>query len=183
VSVTLFAVGGAVWLAHWRHAPWAADRQSFSRKLYVWAALLGSVLAVLASGVAIVNTVLQQVFSATPALADRSNLDFAHWLGVVIVAAAVGAYHWRVLRADAAARPARPVVAAPSPARTVVAESTQVKTAPKVAPEVESLGPHARRYTLVVTDVTDDDVHQALSNLPPQANYHLTPDEQPVDGH
>jgi len=183
VSVTLFAVGGAVWLAHWRHAPWAADRQSFSRKLYVWAALLGSVLAVLASGVAIVNTVLQQVFSARPALADRGNLDFAHWLGVVIVAAAVGAYHWRVLRADAAARPAqpKPVAATPSPARAVVAESTQI-AATKAATDVETLGPHARRYTLVVTDVTDDDVHQALSNLPPQANYHLTPDEQPVDG-
>ncbi len=48
VSVTLLVVGGAVWLAHWRHAPWATDRQSLSRKLYVWAALLGSVLGVLA---------------------------------------------------------------------------------------------------------------------------------------
>jgi hypothetical protein len=48
---------------------------------------------------------------------------------------------------------------------------------------VESLGPHGRRYTLVVTDATDDDVHQALSSLPPQASYHLTPTEQAVDGH
>jgi hypothetical protein len=47
---------------------------------------------------------------------------------------------------------------------------------------VEVLSPHARRYSLVVTDATDDDVHQALSTLPPQASYKLTPTEQAVDG-
>ena len=49
--------------------------------------------------------------------------------------------------------------------------------------EEEHLAPHARRYMLVVTDATDDDVHHALSNLPPQAGYHLVASEQPVDGH
>ena len=40
-----------------------------------------------------------------------------------------------------------------------------------------------RRYVLAVTDATEDDVHQALANLPPQASYKLTPSEQgAVDG-
>lgn len=177
-AVTLLAVGGAVWAAHWRHAPWAADRQSLSRRLYVWAALLGSVLAVLFSGVAIVNTVLQQLFSANPRLDDPGNLDFARYLAVLIVAGGVGFYHWRVLRADAAARP-RPA-GAPKPVPVIetvhAAPATTTRT-------VDNLGPHARRYALVITDATEDDVHQALSNLPPQASYHLTPEEQPVDGH
>ena len=185
ISVTLMVVGGAVWIAHWRHSPWAADRQSLSRKLYVWAALLGSVLAVLAGGVGIVNAVLQQVFSANPHLDDASNLDFGHYVAVVVVAAGVGVYHWMVLRADAAARPPKPVTATaavtpkPSPVAVVAASpAAQATTHP-----AEELGPHSRRYTLVVTDATDDDVHQALAALPPQASYKLTHSEQAVDGH
>ena len=179
LAVTLTLVGAGVWLAHWRHEPWAADRQSLSRRLYVWAALLGSVLAVLGGGVGIVNAVLRQAFSAQPRLDDPSNLEFGQFLGVVVVALALAIYHWRVLRSDAASRPARP-------ARVAATTTKVAEPAPAQAPTavvVESLGPHGRRYTLVVTDATDDDVHQALSNLPPHATYHLTPTEQTVDGH
>ncbi len=178
LALTLTVVGGAVWVAHWRDSPWAADRQSLSRKLYVWAALLGSVLAVLGGGVGIVNAVLQQVFSANPRLDALANLDFGRYLGVIVVAVAIAVYHWRVLRADAAARPHQQ--AAPPAPRAVVAAPAAV--ASTTAPATEVLGPHARRYTLVVNDASDDDVHQALSNLPPQASYHLTPTEQAVDG-
>jgi hypothetical protein len=175
--VTLFVVGAAVWVAHWRQSPWAADRQSLSRKLYVWAALLGSILAVLAGGVGMINALLQQLFNPHPTLQSTSNLDFGHYLAVIVVAAGVGVYHWRVLRADAAARPARaavqPVVTTP------LAVAAEAAPAPAAA---ETLSPHSRRYTLVVTDATDDDVHQALSSLPPQAGYKLTPTEQAVDG-
>jgi hypothetical protein len=174
LSVTLLVVGVAVWVAHWRPAPWAADRQSFSRKLYVWAALLGSVLAVLGGGVGLINALLQQVFSATPKLNDASNLDFGRYVAVILVAAAVGIYHWRVLRADAAARPPKAV----SPVAVVAAPAA---AEPPAAAEV--VGPHARRYTLVVTDATDDDVHEALAALPPRASYKLTPTEHAVDGH
>ena len=97
---------------------------------------------------------------------------------MLVVAAGVGFYHWRVLRADAAARPAKPAAA---PVARVALASTAVPAAAATAPE--TLGPHTRRYTLVVTDATDDDVHQALSSLPPQSNYQLTPAEQAVDGH
>lgn len=180
LAVTLTVVGAAVWVAYWRHAPWAEDRQSLSRKLYVWAALLGSVLAVLGGGVGIVNSVLQQAFSANPRLDDPANLNFSVYLGVILVALGIAIYHWRVLRGDSAARPHRPAAASapavpPSPTAPVV-----TTTAPAPA---EVFGPHARRYTLVVNDATEDDVHQALASLPPQASYHLTPTEQAVDGH
>ena len=35
-----------------------------------------------------------------------------------------------------------------------------------------------RLFVLTITDATEDDVHQALANLPPQASYKLTPAEQ-----
>lgn len=181
LALTLTLVGAAVWVAHWRPAPWAADRQSLSRKLYVWAALLGSVLAVLGGGVGIVNVVLQQVFSANPRLDDPANLDFGRFLGIIVVAAAIAIYHWGVLRADAAAKPHKAPAAAPAPRAAGVPPATVTKS-DATSPVAGELGPHARRYTLVVTDATDDDVHQALSNLPPQAGYHLTPTEQAVDG-
>jgi hypothetical protein len=177
ISVTLLVVGAAVWIANWRHAPWAADRQSLSRKLYVWAALLGSVLAVLGGAVGMINAVLQQVFSANPRLDVTSNLDFAHYLAVILVAAGVGFYHFIVLRADAAARPSRPAATAPKPVTVTATPATQPVHA------TEALSPHSHRYTLVVSEATEDDVHQALASLPPQANYRLTPAEQTVDGH
>jgi hypothetical protein len=176
--ITLLIVGAAVWVAHWRHAPWAADRQSFSRRLYVWAALLGSILGILFGGVGMINAILQQLFSAHPTLQISSNLDFGHYLAVIVVAAVIGIYHWRVLRADAAARPSHKP--APAPA---LAKPAPVVAAPPASVRVEeSPGRNGRRYVLVVTDATDDDVHQALSSLPPQASYKLTPTEQTVDG-
>jgi hypothetical protein len=176
--LTLLVVGAAVWLAHWRQAPWAADRHALPRRLYVWAALLASVLAVLGAGVGMLAAVLSQAFSARPTLADSANLNFGHYLAVLIVAAAVGFYHWRVLRADAATRPPR---AAAQPEPAVVAAAMPVVIA---APEVAD--PNTHRYLLTVTDATEDDVHQALSSLPPHAAYKLTHTEKgalPVDGH
>jgi len=175
--ITLLVVGATVWVAHWRPSPWAADRQSLSRKLYVWTALLGSILAVLGGGVGMINALLQQLFSSKPTVQAASNLDFGHYLAVIVVAAGVGVYHWRVLRADAAARPAR-VAAQEAATRTVAVASEAAQ--PSAAAEV--IGPHSRRYSLVVTDATDDDIHQALSSLPPLASYKLTPTEQTVDG-
>jgi hypothetical protein len=175
LSVTLLLVGAAVWLAHWRHSPWAVDRQSLSRRLYVWAALLASVLAVLGSGIALVNVVLQQVFSASPRLNSPDNLNFGHFLAVLVVATIVGAYHWRVLRSDAASRPTRrePEVAtatSATPATPVAAASTV--TAAPIATT------HRKRYILSVADASEDDLHQALANLPPHASYRLTPEPE-----
>ena len=171
---TLFVVGLAVWLAHWRHAPWPGDRQSLSRRLYVWAALLISVLAVLGSGIALLNVVLQQVFSANPRLNSVANLDFGHYLAVLVVAVVIGVYHWRVLRADAASRPAKHevevVAAVIAPAAVVTVDS--VITSETVPTS------HGKRYVLSVVDASEDDVHQALANLPPAASYHLIPEPE-----
>ena len=175
---TLFVVGVAVWLAHWRHAPWPGDRQSLSRRLYVWAALLVSVLAVLGSGIALLNVVLQQVFSATPRLSSTDNLDFGHYLAVLVVAAFIGVYHWRVLRADAASRPAKHEV---GPAPVIATETPAIDSTVAAKPAIstsESSTPHSRRYVLSVMDASEDDVHQALSNLPPAASYRLIPESE-----
>jgi len=179
--ITLLVVGGAVWAAHWRHAPWAADRQSMGRKLYVWAALLGSILVVLGGGVGMINALLQQVFSTHPKLHDVQNLDFGHYLALIVLAAGIGIYHWRVLRADAAARPPKPATAPPAQKAVIVAATTHPVA--DAVPLAEPSSPHAHRYLLVVTDATDDDVHQALASLPPQASYKLSPTEHAVDGH
>src|ERR1700686_5197344 len=167
--LTLLVVGAAVWLAHWRQAPWAADRHALPRRLYVWAALLASVLAVLGAGVGMLAAVLSQVFSARPTLADTANLNFGRYLAVIIVAAGVGFYHWRVLRADAATRAPKAVEPVPSAAAAAVAV---------VLPASEVADPHTHRYLLSVTDATEDDVHQALSSLPPHAAYKLPPTEK-----
>jgi hypothetical protein len=171
--VTLLVVGAAVWIAHWRHAPWPGDRQSLSRRLYVWAALLASVLAALGSGIALLYVVLKQMFSANPRLDSPDNLDFGHYLAVLVVAIAIGFYHWRVLRADAASRPARhdavPAPAAAAVPAPVIAAST-IDAAPIPVATAARL-----RFILSVVDATEDDVHQVLANLPPSASYLLTP--------
>ena len=116
IGITLFAVGGAVWLAHWRQAPPAEERQSASRRLYLWGALLGSVMAGLAFAVALVYSVLQQLLQQNPRLNDVSNLDFGHYLAALFVALVVGLYHWQVMRADARARPPAPPLGPAEPA-------------------------------------------------------------------
>jgi hypothetical protein len=174
LSVTLLVVGAGVWLANWRHAPWLAERQSLSRRLYIWAALLGSVLALLGSGIYLLYVVLQQLFSAQPRLDDLANLGFGQSLAVLLVAIVVGSYHWRVMRADARARPPKQEhEAIPAAAAVPVAAIAPQVPAPPVAGTVA----HGMQFTLTVADATEDDVHQALSNLPPHASYKLTPAE------
>jgi hypothetical protein len=183
--ITLLVVGAAVWLAHWRPAPWAGDRHSLSRRLYVWAALLASVLAVLGSGIALLNVVLQQVFSSNPHLNSTDNLDFGHYLAVLVVAIVVGAYHWRVLRGDAASRPATPSPALgrgaepeASPTVTPTLPATMPAAATSAAEPAAVPAEHGKRYILSVVDATEDDVHQALATLPPAASYRLIPETE-----
>jgi hypothetical protein len=129
---------------------------------------------VLGSGIGLLNVVLQQVFSATPRLDTSANLDFGHYLAVLVVAVFIGVYHWRVLRADAASRPAKHEVEAVSP---VIAASPITTVDSVITPESVPT-PHGKRYVLSVTDASEDDVHQALANLPPAASYHLIPESE-----
>jgi hypothetical protein len=170
--ITLLVVGAAVWVAYWRPSPWLAERQALSRRLYLWAALLASVLALLGSGIFLLYVVLQQLFSAQPKLNDTANLGFGQALAVLVVAAVVGTYHWRVLRSDARARPPKQEHEAPPAAAEVV-----VAVGPPAVASVADAGAAGRRFILTVVDATDDDIHQALSSLPPQASYKLTPAE------
>jgi uncharacterized protein len=127
--ITLFVVGGAVWLAHWRPSPAPADRQSLSRRLYVWAALLASVLSLLGFSVALLYSVIQQVIQPHPRLNDVSNLDFGHYLAALVTAALVGFYHLGVLRSDARARPAAVESEAVAPAAIAEAPAEEAPIA------------------------------------------------------
>jgi len=171
LGLTLLIAGAAVWLAHWRRVPWLEDRQALARRLYLWAVLLASVLAVLGGAIGVLYVVFQQAFSAHPRLNDPANLSFGQSLAVVVVAVAVGMYHWRVLRSDASTRPAK-TERVGAPAITLPSATPERRTAIEVAP-----GTH---YELSVVGATEDDVHQALTNLPPQASYKLVPSDGPT---
>src|SRR2546430_9692198 len=64
------------WLAHWRQAPPAEERQSASRRLYLWGALLGSVMAGLAFAVPLALSGLPRLLPTNPRPHHRSNPDF-----------------------------------------------------------------------------------------------------------
>ena len=166
VGVPLFVLGGLVWLAHWRPDPWLEERHSLSRRLYLWAALLASVLAVLGGGITMLYIVFQQVFSTQPRLNDPNNLVFGGALAVVVVAAGFGVYHWRVMRSDGSMRVARTDAAAAPPPINLEAPAAEKSPVVEAAP--------GRHYELSVVGASEDDVHQALANLPPQASYKLT---------
>jgi hypothetical protein len=165
----LLVVGGAVWLAYWRRVPWLEDREALARRLYVWAVLLASVLALLGGGIGMVYVVFQQAFSTQPRLNDTANLAFGQSLAVVLVAAAVGIYHFKVLRSDAEARPAKAAAAQPEASAPVV---TIPVAPPAPTPALE--GEVGLQFDLLVVGATEDDIHQALANLPPKASYKLS---------
>ncbi|HEU5317821.1 MAG TPA: DUF5671 domain-containing protein [Chloroflexota bacterium] len=104
--ISLFAsialVGLPVWLLHWRGAtaarPAIGEVRSLARRLYVYAALLAGVLALLASGVAAVKQVLDLALGEAATAGAVTNL--ARALSVAAVAAFVVAYHQLVLRRD-----------------------------------------------------------------------------------
>src|SRR5207249_10822010 len=66
-------------------------------------------------------------------------------------------YHWIVLRGDAAARPPKPATA-PAIAKVAVIAAP---SATEPAQATEALEPHGWRYTQIVTDATEDDVHRS----------------------
>ena len=144
-SVTLTLLGLVVWLLHWRAAPPPTERLALSRRLYVFASLLISVLALLGSGVYLASQVLNQLLAVG---GDRPALQIGHALAVALVALAVAGYHVRVLRADGALRAG-------------------------AAPEPPSPAPVDRAAPIVVEIVgaTEAEVREALAALPASARY------------
>lgn len=149
--VTLVLVGAPMWLTHWRQSPTLDERHILSRRLYVYATLLGSVLAALISGAIFVYRLLALVLGTSDATSGAPLIDMGRAMSVILVAAAIGLYHWRVLRSDSAARPAvAPVLDVPSPVHG---------------------GGQAGGMVVTISGATEEQIRQALSKLPEGANY------------
>lgn len=103
--VTFVLVGLPVWLfhllpAHRGAAKDPAERHALPRRIYLYVAILGGILAVLVFG----SAALFRVLTGILALSFPLDLvhDVMHLVVDTAVGAAVAAYHWRVLRADRA---------------------------------------------------------------------------------
>ena len=145
--ITLVLVGAPMWLSHWRASPAADERYTLSRRLYVYASLLGSVLAALIAGAVFVYRLLALVLGTSDAAAGAPLVDMGKAASVIVVAAVIGLYHWRALRSDSAARPA----AAPRP---VVLD---------------------RNIQLTISGANEEEVRRLLAGLPPGASYSIEP--------
>lgn len=144
--ITLTVVATPMWLAHWRPAPAPAERYTLSRRLYLYAALLGSVLALLISGATLVYRLLAVILATTEASSGAAMVDIGRATSVIVVTAALGVYHWRLLRADAAARP--------------------------LAPPHE-LGPAPDQFSLEIRGASEEEIRRVLAGLPRSASYSL----------
>jgi hypothetical protein len=149
--ITLIVVGAPMWFTHWRQSPQLAERVTLSRRLFLYATLLGAVLAALISGAIFVYRLLALVLGTSDAASGAPVIDMGRALSVVLVAAAIGLYHWRVLRSDSAARPA-------------------IASLPGVPSPAHGGGPGGG-MVVTITGATEQQVRQALSRLPDGANY------------
>ena len=145
--ITLMLVGAPMWLGHWRASPAADERYTLSRRLYLYASLLGSVLAALIAAAVFVYRLLALVLGTSDATAGAPLVDMGKAASVIVVAAVIGLYHWRALRSDSAARPA------PAPRRAVI----------------------DRDVHLIITGASEDEVRRLLGGLPEGASYSIDP--------
>jgi hypothetical protein len=89
-----------------------------------------------------VYRLLGVVLATTGADSGAAVVDIGRAASVVVVAAALGLYHWRIVRADAAARPAAP---APPPA--------------------------AEQFSLQIRGASEAEIRRALDGLPDGATW------------
>ena len=143
--ITLILVGAPMWLSHWRASPEADERYTLSRRLYLYASLLGSVLAALTAGAVFVYRLLALLLGTSDAAAGAPLVDMGKAASVIVVAAVIGLYHWRALRSDAAARPA------PAPRMAVI----------------------ERDVHLIITGASEDEVRRLLGGLPEGSSYSI----------
>ena len=140
--VTLIIVGVPMWLSHWRQSTGPTERYTLSRRLYLYATLLASVLAVLISGAIFIYRLLTLVLGSSYRGGAPITVDMGRALSVVVVAAAIGLYHWRVLRSDGGTHP------------VVVPE-------PLAGPEIQ----------VAITGATEQEIRRALADLPDSASF------------
>jgi hypothetical protein len=116
---TLTIVGLPVWLLYWRpSSPTIAEAHSLARRIYVYLSLIVAALTLIGSLAGALYRLIGLALGER--LSSEVATDLAHALGVACVATAVGAYHWRILRADA--RHVQPLGVSPQgPAQTAVA--------------------------------------------------------------
>jgi hypothetical protein len=145
--VTLALVGTPMWATHWRAAPDANERTTLSRRLYLYAALLGSVLALLTSGAILVYRLLGIVLALSDAGSGAAVIDIGRATAVILVAAALGLYHWRILRQDAATRPTL------------------------AQPSADGRGD----FDIAVKGASEEELRRLLNGLPRGATYSLAP--------
>jgi hypothetical protein len=149
-----------MWVTHWRQSPDLAERYTLSRRLYLYATLLGSVLAALISGAIFVYRLLALLLGTSDAAGGAPVVDMGRAMSVILVAAAIGLYHWRVLRADSAARPAASPAGIPLPAG--------------IPSPVYARG-QGGSLVITITGATEQQIRQALSKLPDGAKYTIQP--------
>ncbi len=155
--ITLALVGLPMWLAHWRPAPQALERATLSRRLYVYAALLASMLALLGSGAVLVYRLLSLLLATSQATSEAAVLDMGRAFAVLLVASGVAGYHWRILLQDSNREVGPPVAeASAAPYRGVL-------------------------LRIDVVGATEAEVRQALTRLPPGAGYSFRPPAAPPD--
>ncbi len=122
-STTFATVGLVVWLTHWRPSGRVSpdEARSLTRRIYVYLALIASMLGLLGTAAFVVYRLLTLALGA--AATASLVADLRHSAIGALVAAVVAVYHWRTLAADARlARSAVPTPAPPpgAPAKTVV---------------------------------------------------------------
>ncbi len=152
LSVTLLVVGLPVWLLSWRPAAPPEDRLALSRRLYLFASLLVSVLAGLGLGIWLV---VQLVRLALGIGGPQPAVEIGHALGLLLVALAVLGYHGHVLWQDATYRAAHS------------------RALPEVAPPVTPAPTVQNAVVVEITGATEDEVRAALGGLPAGATYRL----------
>ena len=103
----------------------------------------------LISGAIFVYRLLALVLGTSDAANGAPVIDMGRAMSVILVAAATGLYHWRVLRSDSAARPAT-LTPIPSP---LVGEG------------------QGGGLTITIIGATQEEIRKALKDLPDSASY------------
>jgi len=151
LSVTLVLLGTVVWILHWRPAPAIEERLSLSRRIYLFAVLLASVLLGVGSAIWLGSQLLRLLLAVG---SSHPDLEMGHAFALLFVSVAIAAYHVRVLWVDTSIR-------APSggPARQAIPQEQTRESVPA-------------SIVVEISGATEEEVGQALAALPEGSRYH-----------